>query len=341
MRVGWVAGFAAAWLASAALAQPAPTGLQTDLVFSNYPLAAQSSQLISRLTSPLTAEQMRRALAGRSLDERPLDLTKERFVLYVPAKAPADGYGLLVFVPPWNEAALPNGWQGVLDRLGVIFVAATASGNDANVLTRREPLALVAQANVEKRYRIDPARVFVGGFSGGAHVAERLALAYPDIFSGALLDAGADPIGDHAAPLPATDLFARFQAGSRIYMVTGSKDQGRLDMATDAASSLGRWCVANLASDEIPDAGHRIADPAALERALKVLLAAPRPDSPRLAACRAKVGRDMDQAAGKVESLLAAGRRDEAKRTLIDLDARFGGLAKARSLALFERLAGG
>jgi predicted esterase len=341
VRGGGSAAFTAAWLASAALAQPSQSGLQPDAVFSDYPPVAQSSQLIARLASPLTAEQMRRALAGRSLDERPLDLSKERFVLYVPAKAPEGGYGLLVFVPPWNEAVLPNGWQPVLDRLGVIFVAAEASGNDANVLTRREPLALIAEANVEKRYRIDPALVFVGGFSGGAHVAERLALAYPDIFSGALLDAGADPIGDHAAPLPEAELFARFQATSRIYLLTGSKDQGRLDMATDAVSSLGRWCVANTASDEIPDAGHRIADPAALERALKALAAAPKPDGSRLAACRARVAHDEAAASEKVETLLAAGRREEAKKALIDLDARFGGLAKARSVALFERLAGG
>jgi hypothetical protein len=54
-----------------------------------------------------------------------------------------------------------------------------------------------------------------------------------------------------------------------------------------------------------------------------------------------RVAQELDQAAGKVDSVLAAGRRDEAQKALIDLDARFGGLAKARSLVLFERLAGG
>ncbi len=342
MRAGGV--IAAALMASGALAEPpppTPKGLTPTAVFTDYPPAAQSSELVRRLTTPLTGQQIGQSLAGRTLDETPLDLSRERFVLYVPQSAPANGYGLLVFVAPWNEAVLPAGWQAVLDRMGVIFVAAASSGNDANVLSRREPLALIAEANVARLFKLDPARVYVSGFSGGAHVAERLALGYPDIFSGGLLDAGADPIGDHAAAIPAADLFARFQGRSRLYLVTGSKDQGRLDMATDALSSLGRWCVANLASDEIPDAGHKIADPAALERALKALEAAPKPDSKRLAACRAGLGDEMTKALDKAEALAAAGRRDEARKALIAVDARFGGLAAPRSLTLAQRLAGG
>ena len=55
---------------------------------------------------------------------------------------------------------------------------------------------VLAAYNVMKRYAVDPQRVFVSGFSGGARVAMRLALAYPDLFRGALMDAGSDPIGD-------------------------------------------------------------------------------------------------------------------------------------------------
>jgi hypothetical protein len=334
------AALAVSILASGVFVQPASTGLAPSITFSDYPPAAQSSELLQRVASPLTVQKVRRNLAGRSLVERPLDLSRERFLLYVPPRSPARGYGLLVFVPPWDGAALPAGWRAELDKAGVIFVGAAGSGNDANVLGRREPLALIAEANVARLYKLDPERIYVGGFSGGAHVAERLALAYPDVFSGALLDAGADPIGDHAAPIPDADLFARFQARSRIYLVTGSKDQGRLDMANDALSSLSHWCVANITSDEIPDAGHKIADPAALGRALKALDASPKADSKRLAGCRSGVADDLSRMSDKVEALVSQGRRDEAQKALMALDAHFGGLAAARSLALSERLAG-
>ncbi|MGH7023478.1 MAG: hypothetical protein ACREEB_07790 [Caulobacteraceae bacterium] len=324
-----------------ALASP-PTGLRQGVIFNEYPPAAAASRLLARVVSPLTAWEMRSALAasGKALKERTLDLRQENFLVYIPPRAPPGGYGLLVFVPPWPSASLPEGWAPVLDRLGYIFVSAAGSGNEANVLTRREPLALVAEANVASLYPLDPARVFVGGFSGGAHVALRLALGFPDIFTGALLDAGADPIGDHAAPLPTIDLFEKFQTRSRLYLVTGSRDRARLAMDTDSLDSLSHWCVAGVVADQIPDAGHAVADPAALERALTVLQSPVRVDARRISACRAGVDRDLAKAEGDVERLLAAGRADEARKALIKLDARFGGLAAPMSVQLAEKLAG-
>src|SRR5437879_3459051 len=93
---------------------------------------------------------------------------------------------------------------------------AARSGNDASVLARREPLALLAAHNLMQRYPVDPERVYVGGFSGGARVAMRLALGYPDLFRGAILNAGSDPIGGAEIPLPPRDMFMRFQSSKRI-----------------------------------------------------------------------------------------------------------------------------
>jgi hypothetical protein len=51
---------------------------------------------------------------------------------------------------------LLRGWAEILERRGVIFVSAENSGNEANVLDRREPLALLAAPNTMQRYRVDP-----------------------------------------------------------------------------------------------------------------------------------------------------------------------------------------
>jgi poly(3-hydroxybutyrate) depolymerase len=51
-------------------------------------------------------------------------------------------------------------------------------------------LALIAAQNAMAQYSVDPQQVYIGGFSGGSRVALRLALGYPDVFHGALLNAG-------------------------------------------------------------------------------------------------------------------------------------------------------
>jgi len=319
----------------------APVGVSDSVVFTDYPALAGASELARRALSPLTVVEMRRMLAasGKSLTEPLLDLGAERFLVFVPSRAPPGGYGVLVFVPPSSEARLPEGWADVLSRQGFIFVSAAGSGNDADVFTHRAPLALVAEQNVAQRYPIDPTRVFIGGFSGGAHVALRLALAYPDVFAGALLDAGSDPIGDHADPIPPADLFEHFQTRTRLVYVTGSRDQARLAMDSDSLSSMGHWCVAGAVADQVPDAGHQVADPAALTRALLALQTPVRADAAGLATCRAGLAKALDKAFDEVRALVASGHVEDARKALIRLDARFGGLAAPRSLALAEGLA--
>src|SRR5580700_6469045 len=93
-----------------------PTLAGPKETFSLYSPLATNAVLVDRLLSPLAAEAGRRGLAanGRTLAEQPLDLAQERFTLYVPAKAPPQGYGLLVFISPSDEAKLPPGWASIL-----------------------------------------------------------------------------------------------------------------------------------------------------------------------------------------------------------------------------------
>ncbi|HLZ98979.1 MAG TPA: hypothetical protein VKP66_13650, partial [Steroidobacteraceae bacterium] len=246
------------------------TGLQRDVVFSDYFALSSSAELVHRLLSPLNAVRVSQRLAHSpvAVRDQPIDLEKERFTVYVPANAPADGYGLLVFIPPWENAALPPGWAAVLERHGVIFVSAANSGNDANVLDRREPLALLAAHNIAQRFHVDPQRTYIGGYSGGSRIALRLALGFPDVFRGAFLNAGSDPIGDAELPLPPADLFSLFQETSRIVYISGQNDA--VNVGKDAASerSLLEWCAFDLYVERSPWMEHEVAGPAVLGRAL-------------------------------------------------------------------------
>lgn len=323
----------------AATATGAASGLQRDVIFESYTPLSGSTELLRRLLSPLTAWRVQRALnrSHQMPREQAIDLAREKFVLYVPSTQPPQGYALLVFVPPWEEAKLPPQWINAFDRHGMIFVSAANSGNDANVLDRREPLAILAAQNVLQRYRVDPSRVYVGGFSGGSRVALRLALGYPDLFRGALLHAGSDPIGDTQIPLPPAPLFRQFQESTRLVYLTGKKDSEHLDQDVRSRHALQDWCVFDVTTRTMPWIGHEIADPAELDHALTALTRSARePD--KLDACRARIETQLAAQLHEVEDLIANNKTDKARAALSKLDAQYGGLAAPHSVELAEKI---
>jgi dienelactone hydrolase len=331
-------------LAAVAMAAPVCAGgaeASGALVrFDRYSPLSTNAEIARRMLSPLDGEHLRDILArsGKALAPQPVDLAGEAFALYVPSRTPPHGYGLIVFVPPWQDARLPPEWKAALDERGLIFVSADRSGNDATDLGRRAPLALIGAENVMRRYPVDPDRVFVAGFSGGARVAMRLAVAYPDLFRAGLLIAGSDPLGEGGIPPPGKDLLWRLQAASRLVFVSGELDAEPQASAGAAASSLRRLCMDATDTQVIPRVGHAMPDPAALSKALDDLERPVRPDPAALAACRAALERDVDASLAKARSLSDGGRRAEAQRALVEVDRRFGGLAAPSSVELYRRL---
>lgn len=318
-------------------AAAAAVGQASEVRFTDYPALAGNAELVRRLMTPLAGEAVRRRLekAGKSLDSRAVELGSERFALYVPATRPAAGYGLLVWVSPFDDAHLPPGWAPVLDRRGMMFVSAAKSGNRQPVLERRDPLAVIAAWSVERRYPVDPDRVYVAGWSGGSKVALRLALGYPDVFRGAVLNAGSEAIGGgDGLPVPPRDLMQRFQQESRLVYVTGGQDAAHLGDDVASIQSMRDWCQYNIDDHIVGFAGHDLLSPEALDRALAFLDAPPHPDVEKLAACRAAIDRELSSRLAEARALAAAGKAAEARSLLQRIDARFGGLAAPDSLEL-------
>jgi pimeloyl-ACP methyl ester carboxylesterase len=277
------------------------------------------------------------AKSGKTVSEQSIDLEHERFAVYVPPTTPENGYALLVFVLPWENATVPPGWTRVLDEHGMIFVTAARSGNETSVMDRREPLALLAAHNIMQRYRIDRRRIYAGGFSGGSRVAMRLALAYPDLFRGALLNAGSDPIGTGKIRLPPADLMRRFQETSRLVYVTGKEDASNIDSDARSRDSMRHWCVLDIATQTIAFGRHEVAPATALARGIDALEAHEQPASDKLASCRRGYEQELDDQLHQVETLQASGKMDAATRLLDAIDQRFGGLAAPRSIDLARR----
>jgi hypothetical protein len=344
LRGGWhLACLIACCLVPIAFADDAPSGpkgLQRDVIFTEYSPLSRSTELAKRLLSPLYAARMRQDLAhsGQTLREQPINLAHEHFAVYVPADVPARGYALLVFVPPWQKAIVPHGWPTILDRNGVIFVSAAESGNEENIFDRREPLALLAAHNIMRRYPVDPQRVYIGGFSGGSRVALRIALGYPDVFHGALLMGGTDPIGDVQAPLPAPDLFRQFQNSTRFVYLTGAEDSLNLDKDVGSRLALREWCVFDVDTEGMPRAGHEAADPISLDRALRALAKHEPADPVKLAGCRARIEGELTVKLQQLSDDLANGKLHDASELLLKIDSRYGGLAASRSIEAAEQI---
>jgi dienelactone hydrolase len=245
----------------------------------------------------------------------------------------------MVFIPPWPEAAFPHAWIPALDRHGMILVTAAHIDNDASMMARRLPMALLAARNVVDRYPVDPERVYVGGFSGGARVALRLAVGYPDLFRGGLIDASSDTLGD-AIPLPPADLFRRFQDSSRLVYLTGDQDDFNVTTAAHSRRSMEDRCVYDIDEETMPHVGHTPPDAAAFNHALDELEQHRTVDPAERDRCRAEMATEIDGALRRAEALIAAGKTDEARAALEKIDARYGGLAAPRSLELADRLDG-
>jgi hypothetical protein len=163
----------------------------------------------------------------------PYDVTKEKFKLVVPKSyAHAAKWGLFVYINADDSPGLPAEYEPLLEKRKLLAVAAYKSGNGRNIFDRFR-LAIDAVVNLEKRFNIDPARIYVSGFSGGARTASMLAVAYADLFSGAIplcgvnfyteIPSGAGkfwPIGF----IPVNEALAIAKAKGRYVLVTGEKD---------------------------------------------------------------------------------------------------------------------
>lgn len=309
---------------------------QRDVIFTSYDPSASLPELLRRLQSPLTGARLEReaAAAGKTLAGQTIDLASERFIVRVPVSRPAGGYGLLVFVPPWQDARIPDGWAAELDRAGLLFVSAARSGNDENPLTRRAPLALHAVHNLVHQYAVDPERVYIAGFSGGSRIALRLALGYADLFRGAILNAGSDSIGTREVPLPPRDLLRRFQDTVYLVYVTGARDEDHVMADSVSLHSMADWCQFNTSSFLQPLTAHEVASASALARALGLLARISAADTTRTESCRARVEAALTAKLEHLQTLVTNANWPKARKALTAMDDEFAGLAAPRSVDL-------
>jgi poly(3-hydroxybutyrate) depolymerase len=141
--------------------------------------------------------------------------------LYVPVGyQPEKPAGLMVYISPRPSGRIPRGWDKVMDDQNMIWIGANGAGNDVKVVARAV-FAMVARTVASSKYSIDPERVYLSGFSGGAKVAGIVAADHPQWFKGAIYMAGAR-FWDDRTP----KLLELVKHNHYVFLV-GSMDQAR------------------------------------------------------------------------------------------------------------------
>lgn len=155
---------------------------------------------------------------------------KLRWQLDVPdAYDPAHPPGVIVFVNRGTWGGGRKAWSPVLEEKNLIWIGALDAG-DKSPMNERMFKALLAPTILARDYAIDPRRVYISGFVGGAHVAGILSTTKPEVFQGGLFMSGATFWGDKTPPQ-----FDRLRQ-NRFVFLAGANDVARTKVARTSES---------------------------------------------------------------------------------------------------------
>ena len=146
---------------------------------------------------------------------------KLEWQLYVPhSYDPSRPAGVLVFVSPsasWSGSS--KSYNDLLEEKNLIWAGVLRAG-DATPLDERITKALLTPAVLSRDYALDPERMYVGGYWGGAHVAMLLATGKPGLFKGGIFVGNAIFWGNETPP--EIDVIRQ----NRYIFIAGSIDDG-------------------------------------------------------------------------------------------------------------------
>lgn len=327
-----------ACLAPTASADPPRTGSYQTSFDQTTPLAG-GIEMFKRMLHPLAYAQ--KVAEYNPLQDQVIDPAKERWQVYVPEDY--DGstpYGVLVWVAPWDVLGIPSGWQSILKAHHLIYVAAGNSGNDQSVPMRRVPLALTGLVNITARYKTDPDRIYIAGFSGGGVVASVIAAAYADVFSGGMFVSTSYGLGSEDEPVPPLDRFKLMQTRGRYVFLVGTEDAINEGVTNQASSAYVDHCVLRVRKLSMLNEGHRNVDARYLTSALNYLDSPPDVKPETQSACAQRLQAGRTDAIAAVRAALAADDKDKARSALVDLQTVYGPLAEPEFSQLSACLTG-
>ena len=163
-------------------------------------------------------------LRGTSPPTTPPELAKETerggrfsYEFYGPVDNDSAGRALVIFVSPQDRPVGWDFWAETCETHGAMFAGVRDAGNGVSE-ARRMRAVLETLSDVQRRHGGSIERTYLAGFSGGAHIAWRVACALPEQFGGVVC------IG--YAPQPPRSAWQRMRLAERlsVAIVSGDRD---------------------------------------------------------------------------------------------------------------------
>jgi hypothetical protein len=154
----------------------------------------------------------------------------QRYLLYVPEVAPPPtGYATMLWLGGYaiNAGDVVYGDHDLYHAVGerpdnpTLVVGTDARGADEWAYGQSGASNFETWADVARRFKLDPDKTAIGGFSSGAYSANKLALTFPDVFGKAFPCDGLDvapsfPTQNGVADVAPVDTTTVHEPGSRI-----------------------------------------------------------------------------------------------------------------------------
>jgi dienelactone hydrolase len=154
----------------------------------------------------------------------------QRYLIYVPKVAPPpSGYGTLLWFSGYaiNGGDVVDGDHDLYHAVGeradnpTLVVATDARGADEWGYGQSGASNFETWTDVARRFKLDPTKIAVSGFSSGAYTANKLSLTFPDVFGKAFICDSLDvapsfPSINAAADVVPVDTLTVHEPGSKV-----------------------------------------------------------------------------------------------------------------------------
>jgi predicted esterase len=201
-----------------------------------------------------------------------------------------------VWISAGENGRVMGQWKELLIKHKLLWVGANGAGNP-RAMWCRAGLALDAAHMMKQRYKIDPARVYVAGFSGGGRMSSMVGVAYPDVFAGGMYMGGCNFYRDMPVPITAEERQAKepqkywrgtykppplkyltdAKKKSRHVLVTGENDPNRPQAKFNYQNGFKKDGFLNVLDIEVPGIGHQPPSNEWVEKAMAFLDERPAP----------------------------------------------------------------
>ena len=193
----------------------------------------------------------------------PLPLEKPACEIYVPSRYRAEKpAGLILYLSPGPRSQAARPWKSTFERQQLLYASPHGIGNRVPV-EHRVQTAIAVLHHMRSKYNIDPDRVYLVGFSGGARLALMIAFAYPEYFGGVVA------IGSGGLLPKEPWMFDRIRDRLRVGLIIGRTDGFRREVEFQTYNLLNESKIATKLF--VPSTKHVLPKARTLTDALKWL----------------------------------------------------------------------